>query len=48
MTNICIELKQIASVMPDETRKGNIRPGYEDVNVHMIFDIKTEGRFTRK
>ena len=29
-------------------RKGNIQPGYEHVNVHMIFDIKMDGKFTRK
>ena len=28
-------------------RKGEINPGYEHVNVHMIFDIKTNGKFTR-
>ena len=26
----------------------NIKPGYEHVNVHMIFDIKMDGKFTRK
>ena len=29
-------------------RNGNINPGYENVNVHMKFDIKMDGRFTRK
>ena len=29
-------------------RKGNIQPGYEHVNVHMIFDINMGGQFTRK
>ena len=29
-------------------RKWNINPGYEHVNVHMIYDIKMDGRFTRK
>ena len=28
--------------------KGKIKPGYEYVNVHMILDIKMDGRFTRK
>ena len=26
--------------------KGKIKPGYEHVNVHMIFDIKMDGNFT--
>ena len=29
-------------------RKGNIKPGYEHVKVHMIYDIKMDGKFTRK
>ena len=29
-------------------RKGNIQPGYEHVNVHMIFDINMGGKFNRK
>ena len=29
-------------------RKGKVRPGYEHVNVHMIFDINIDGKFTRK
>ena len=29
-------------------RKGKIKPGYEHVDVHMIFDIKMDGNFTRK
>ena len=29
-------------------RKGKIKPGYEHVNVHMVFDIKMYGNFTRK
>ena len=29
-------------------RKVDINPGYEHVNLHMIFDIKMCGKFTRK
>ena len=29
-------------------RKGRIMTGYEHVNVHMIFDINMDGKFTRK
>ena len=29
-------------------RKGNINPGYDHVNVHMIFGIKMDGNFTIK
>ena len=29
-------------------KKGKIKPGYEHIKVHMIFDIKMGGEFTRK
>ena len=48
MTNIRIVFEKLDSVTPDEMRKGKIKPVYEHVNVHMIFDIKMDGNFTRK
>ena len=47
MTNIIITFDKLDGVTLDETRKGNIKPGYEHVNLHMIFDINMDGRFTR-
>ena len=41
-------IEKLDGVTPDKTRKGKIRPGYEHGNVHMIFDIKMDGNFTRK
>ena len=35
-------------ITTNEIRKGKTRPGYDDVNVHMIFDINMDGKFTRK
>ena len=29
-------------------KKANINPGYEHVNVHIIFDIRMDGKFNRK
>ena len=46
--NVCIAFEKLEEVTPDEMRKGKIKPGYEHVNVHMIFDIKMEGRFNIK
>ena len=43
-----MSFEKLDSVTTDETRKGNIKPGYEHVNVHMIFDIKMDGKFTIK
>ena len=48
MTNIIITFEKLDGVTLDETRKGNIKPGYEHVNVHMMFDIKMDGKFTKK
>ena len=29
-------------------RKEKIKPGYKNVNMHILFDIKMDGNFTRK
>ena len=48
MTNVSIAFEKLYGVTPDEIRKGKINPGYEHINVHMIFDINMDGKFTRK
>ena len=48
MLNMHIEFEKIDIVTPYDTRKGKIRPGYDHVNVPMIFDINMDGKFTRK
>ena len=48
MTNVRIEFEHLDVVTPDDMRKGNIKPGYEHVNLHIVFDIKMDGKFTRK
>ena len=45
---ISIKFEKIDGVTPDEVRKENIKPGYEHINVHMIFYINMDGNFTRK
>ena len=35
-------------VTPHEMREGKLKPRYEHVNGHMIFDINMDGKFTRK
>ena len=47
MTNVCIAFDNIDGVTPDDMSKGKINPGYEHVNLHMIFDINMDGKFTR-
>ena len=48
MKKVCIAFEKLDGVTPENTRKGKINPGYEHVNVHMIFYIKKDGKFTRK
>ena len=48
MTNLRIESEKIGGVSPAYTRKGKNRPRYEQIGVHMIFEINIDGKFTRK
>ena len=41
-------IEKLDGVTPDEMRKVNTNPGYEHVNVHVIFDINMDRKFTRK
>ena len=43
-----IEFWNVDSATPDDIRKGEIKPGYEHVNVHMIFDINMDWKFNIK
>ena len=46
MTNIRIAFEKLDDVTPNEMMKRENKPGYEHVNMHMIFDIKMDGKFT--
>ena len=48
MENFRISFEKLGDVTPNDTKKRKIRPGYENVNVHMIFDINMDGNFTKK
>ena len=48
MTNVRIAFEKIDGVTSNEIRKGEIKPGYKHINVHMIFDIKMYEHFTRR
>ena len=48
MTNVRIAFEKFEGVTPDDMMKGKITSGYEHANVHIIFDIKMDGKFTRK
>ena len=48
MTNVRISFDKLDGVTPDAMGKGTIKPGYEHVNMYMIFGINMNGNFTRK
>ena len=48
MRNVRIAFEKIDDVTEAEMRTGKIRPGYSYCSTHMIFDIKMDGKFTRK
>ena len=48
MANGSIYLEKLDGVTTDGMRRGKISPGYEHVNVHMIFETNMDGMFTRK
>ena len=48
MANVCVTFDNIDGVTSDDTKKRKVRPGYDHVNVHMIFYINMDGKFTRK
>ena len=48
ITNVRIEFEKLEGIIPDDMRKGEINPGYEHVNVRMVFDINMDGKFNRK
>lgn len=41
--------EQFLKGSPDEVRSGKVKlPGYQEIKCHMIFDVKMDGKFTRK
>ena len=39
MTSVCFSFEKLGGITADEMRKEKIKPGYEHINVNMIFDI---------
>ena len=48
MTKIRIEFYKLDCITPDDIIEEDINPGFEHIDVHMIFYIKMDGKFTRK
>ena len=47
MTDVRIVFDNIDGITTYDKSKVKIKPGYEHVNLHMIFDINMDGKFTR-
>ena len=43
-----ISFEKLYGVTPNEMSKGKMKPGYDQINMHMIFDIRMDGNFTRR
>ena len=48
MKNVRVAFEKVDGVTPDDMRTGKAKPGFKYCGTHMIFDIKMDGKFTRK
>ena len=48
MANDCVAFKVLKEMTPEKMIEGKVKPGFKYVVTHVIFDIKMEGKFTRK
>ena len=48
MKNVRIAFEDLKGVTPKQIQTGKVKPGYSFCSTHMIFDIKMDGKFTRK
>ena len=48
MRSVRIAFEKLEGVSEEQMRSGKIKPGYKFATTHMIFDIKMDGKFTRK
>ena len=48
MANSCVAFKVFKVVTPEQMREGNVKQTFKYVGTHIIFDIKMDGKFTRK
>ena len=48
MKNVRVAFEAWGEVSLDDTRRSQKLVGYQEIRCHLIFDIKMDGRFTRK
>ena len=46
MANVRVTFDVLKGVTPDKMREGKEKLGFKYIGTHMIFDIKTENKFT--
>ena len=48
MANIRVTFEVSKGVTPEKIIEINLKPGFKYVRTHTIFDVKMDGKFTRK
>ena len=48
MANVQVTFEVLKGVTPEQMREGKLKSVFKYVGTHMIFDIKMDGKFTRK
>ena len=48
MKNVRVAFEVLPGITEDKMRDGKVKPGFKYCGTHMIFDIKMDGKFTRK
>ncbi len=48
MKNVRVAFEKVDGVTTEQMKSGKAKPGYKYCGTHMIFDIKMDGKFTRK
>ena len=48
MATVRIAFEVLADVTPEQMCTGKVRPDYKEIPCYMIFNIKMDGKFTRK
>ena len=48
MANVRVAFKFLKGVTPYQMREVKVKPGFEYVGTHIVFDLKMEDKFTRR
>ena len=46
--NVRIAFDKLEGITEEQMRSGKVKPGYKFITTHIIFDVKMDGKFTRK